>query len=85
MDETSSSQLWHRVRVLGNLLGQTMTAQYGVNFLEKEEEIRLLAKTRRQHGSDDHQKLREVLSNLNEDDLISIARAFNQFLNLLNL
>jgi phosphoenolpyruvate carboxylase len=85
MDETSSSQLWHRVRVLGNLLGQTMTAQYGVNFLEKEEEIRLLAKTRRQHGSDDHQKLREVLSNLNEDDLISIARAFNQFLNLLNI
>ncbi len=85
MDETSSSQLWHRVRVLGNLLGQTMTAQYGVEFLEKEEEIRLLAKTRRQRGSDDHQKLREVLSALDEDDLISIARAFNQFLNLLNI
>ena len=85
MDEVSSSQLWHRVRVLGNILGQTMTAQYGTEFLEKEEEIRLLAKSRRQDESGDHQKLREVLSTLDEDDLISIARAFNQFLNLLNI
>ena len=48
MDELISKRLRYRVRVLGNLLGKTMTAQHGDTFLEKEEEIRLLAKSRRQ-------------------------------------
>ncbi len=62
-----------------------MTAQHGQDFLAKEEEIRLLAKTRRQDESGDHQKLRAVLKGLDDDDLISVARAFNQFLNLTNI
>ncbi len=62
-----------------------MTAQHGQGFLAKEEEIRLLAKTRRQDESGDHRKLRAVLKELDDDDLISIARAFNQFLNLTNI
>ena len=57
MAELISRQLRHRVRVLGNLLGQTMAQQQGEEFLRKEEEIRLLAKSRRQNGNDDQQKL----------------------------
>ena len=85
MEKLVSERLRHRVRVLGALLGQTMTAQLGHDFLEKVEKIRLLAKTRRQEGSGDFTELREVLSELNEDQLISVARAFNQFLNLTNI
>ena len=85
MENLVSQKLRHRVRVLGDLLGQTMTAQLGQDFLEKVEKIRLLAKTRRQQGVGDFIELREVLSELTEDQLISVARAFNQFLNLTNI
>ncbi|MEE2735505.1 MAG: phosphoenolpyruvate carboxylase [Pseudomonadota bacterium] len=85
MENLVSQKLRHRVRVLGDLLGQTMTAQLGQDFLEKVEKVRLLAKTRRQQGVGDFTELQEVLSELNEDQLISVARAFNQFLNLTNI
>ncbi len=85
MDELISRRLRHRVRVLGNLLGQTMAAQHGQAFVDKEEEIRQLAKTRRQINATDHSSLREVLGELDDDNLISTARAFNQFLNLTNI
>jgi phosphoenolpyruvate carboxylase len=85
MDELVSRQLRYRVRVLGNLLGQTMVQQHGEDFLNKEEEIRLLAKSRRQNAEDDQQKLQQVLAQLDDDYLIFIARAFNQFLNLTNI
>jgi len=85
VDDLISRRQRYRVRILGNLLGQTMKAQHGNEFLEKEEEIRLLAKTRRQDKNSDHRKLQEVLKDLDDDDLISIARAFNQFLNLTNI
>ena len=85
MENLVSQKLRYRVRVLGDLLGQTMTAQLGQDFLEKVEKIRLLAKTRRQQGVGDFIELREVLSELTEDQLISVARAFNQFLNLTNI
>ena len=85
MEELVSRRLRHRVRVLGDLLGQTMAAQLGEDFLEKVENVRHLAKTRRQEGQGDFARLREVLSDLDEEELISIARAFNQFLNLTNI
>ena len=85
MEELVSRRLRHRVRVLGDLLGQTMAAQLGEDFLEKVEHVRHLAKTRRQEGQGDFARLREVLSDLDEEELISIARAFNQFLNLTNI
>jgi len=85
MDELISRRLRHRVRVLGNLLGQTMTEEHGEAFLEKEEEIRQLSKQRRQHEEIDSKQLLDVLHELDDDNLISIARAFNQFLNLTNI
>ena len=62
-----------------------MTAQYGKEFLDKIEEIRRLAKIRRQDEEIDHDKLQEVLKSLDDDNIISVARAFNQFLNLANI
>lgn len=85
MEELISKRLRHRVHVLGDLLGQTMTAQLGEEFLLKVEQIRTLAKTRRQQGGGDHRQLHGVLADLDEEHLISVARAFNQFLNLTNI
>ncbi len=84
MDELISRRSRHRVRVLGELLGETMTDQHGTDFLDKIEEIRLLAKNRRTDPVSD-QKLQEVLRSLSDDEMINVARAFNQFLNLANI
>ena len=84
MDEVISRRSRHRVRVLGELLGETMTDQHGTDFLNKIEEIRHLAKDRRLNDSSD-EELRRVLKALSDDEMIYVARAFNQFLNLANI
>ena len=84
MDELISRRSRHRVRVLGDLLGETMTDQHGTEFLNKIEEIRHLAKNRRIDEQSD-KELQQVLRNLSDDQMISVARAFNQFLNLANI
>lgn len=83
-DEILSKRLRYRVRALGDLLGETMKKQLGEEFLEKVEEIRLLAKTRRQNGSSINSLL-SALKGLDDDELVNITRAFNQFLNLTNI
>lgn len=86
MDELISRRLRHRVRFLGEILGETMTDQFGYEFLEKVEEIRLLAKERRLQGvSVDDSQLQDVLTSLDDEYMVSVARAFNQFLNLANI
>ncbi|MFT7132764.1 MAG: phosphoenolpyruvate carboxylase [Cyclobacteriaceae bacterium] len=85
MNELISRRLRHRVRILGDLLGETMTEQYGPAFVEKIEEIRVLAKERRQDSAETGEALHAVLKDLEGDELVSVARAFNQFLNLANI
>jgi phosphoenolpyruvate carboxylase len=85
VSELISQRQRHRVRVLGELLGEAMTDQHGKAFLDKVEDIRLLAKARRQDDSSPQNQLQEVLRSLDDDYLIYVARAFNQFLNLANI
>jgi phosphoenolpyruvate carboxylase len=85
VNELISRRLRHRVRILGDLLGETMTEQYGPAFVEKIEEIRVLAKERRQDSAETGEALHAVLKDLEGDELVSVARAFNQFLNLANI
>jgi phosphoenolpyruvate carboxylase len=85
VNELISRRLRHRVRILGDLLGETMTEQYGPAFVEKIEEIRVLAKERRQDSAETGEALHAVLKDLKGDELVSVARAFNQFLNLANI
>ncbi|QSR34395.1 phosphoenolpyruvate carboxylase [Marinobacterium iners] len=73
------------VRILGESLGRTMESHLGHDFLDKVEYIRKLAKSAR-HAEDATQAaLREALSELSEDEVLPIARAFTQFLNLANI
>ncbi|MBB1489521.1 phosphoenolpyruvate carboxylase [Oceanospirillum sediminis] len=76
--------LRENVRELGDYLGQTMTHHLGPEFLEKIETIRQLAKEDRDNVHTDN-KLQDYLSSLSDDDLLPVARAFNQFLNLANI
>ena len=85
-DDLISKRLRHRVRVLGELLGESMTQQLGEDFLAEVENIRQLAKRRRKQGSaSDKAQLRALIHGLDDEHLVSVARAFNQFLNLTNI
>ncbi|MFT0213449.1 phosphoenolpyruvate carboxylase [Pseudomonas sp. F1_0610] len=79
-------RLRDHVRLLGELLGDTLREEVGTDFFNKIERIRLGAKTARQ-GSDTEARaqLKQTLNQLSEQELVSVARAFSQFLNLANI
>ncbi|MFV1941770.1 phosphoenolpyruvate carboxylase [Pseudomonas luteola] len=73
------------VHRLGELLGQTISDQYGPAFLEKIERIRKGAKASRGGSLRGERQLSETLNSLDESELLPVARAFNHFLNLANI
>ena len=79
------SRLREHVHLLGELLGSTMREQHGAEFLEKIERIRKGAKAARRGSADGRQQLTDTLDQLPEDELLPVARGFNQFLNLANI
>ncbi|WP_085626409.1 MULTISPECIES: phosphoenolpyruvate carboxylase [unclassified Pseudomonas] len=70
------------VHVLGELLGDTIRQQHGEAFLQKIEGIRHSAKADRRSAGE---QLSSTLADLADEDLLPVARAFNQFLNLANM
>ena len=76
------ARLREDVHLLGELLGNTIREQYGDAFLDKIEQIRKGAKADRRGAGDE---LSTRLNQLQEDELLPVARAFNQFLNLANI
>ncbi|TKK35194.1 phosphoenolpyruvate carboxylase [Pseudomonas sp. CFBP13528] len=76
------ARLREDVHLLGELLGNTIREQYGDDFLDKIEQIRKGAKADRRGAGDE---LSASLNPLQEDELLPVARAFNQFLNLANI
>lgn len=77
--------LRENVRLLGDLLGQSIRQHPGQECFDLIEEIRAAAKSDRRHESGSGQRLVSLLSNLRDDQLLPVTRAFNQFLNLANL
>lgn len=73
------------VRLLGNLMGETLQQQVGQEFFEQIETIRHLAKQARDGNGDARDQLNHTLSNLTEQELLPVARAFTQFLNFANI
>ena len=73
------------VRLLGNLMGETLQQQVGQEFFEQIETIRHLAKQARDGNSNARDQLNHTLSNLTEQELLPVARAFTQFLNFANI
>ncbi|VVN41288.1 Phosphoenolpyruvate carboxylase [Pseudomonas fluorescens] len=77
------ARLREDVHLLGELLGNTIREQYGDGFIDKIEQIRKGAKADRRGSMD--AELSASLNQLSEGELLPVARAFNQFLNLANI
>ena len=77
--------LRENVRMLGELLGQSIQRHPGQDCYELIEEVRAAAKADRRQESGSGQRLVNLLGKLRDDELLPVTRAFNQFLNLANL
>lgn len=73
------------VRLLGRLLGQVMADSRGPAFVERIEMIRSLAKDARAGMRGGWPRLSEYLESIPAAEMVDVARAFNQFLNLANI
>jgi len=82
--KTAYSLMTHNVNMLGTLLGDAIQRAAGQETLEQVENIRQLAKLSQQGDNIAHDKLLSLVKNLSNEELLPIARAFNQFLNLAN-
>lgn len=71
------------VRRLGDSLGRTISADLGPDMVTVIERIRRYAKEGRATGGSE--SLQAELSALDDSDLLPVARAFTQFLNLANI
>lgn len=79
------ARLREDVHLLGELLGNTIRDQRGPEFLDKIERIRKGAKAGRKGSVEGAEQLSSSVDGLGEDELLPVARAFNQFLNLANI
>ncbi len=84
MSELNPS-LRDNVRMLGELLGHSIEEHLGKTFLNKIEAIRAAAKDDRDSQGESSPALLSILSEIDDGELVSVARAFNQFLNLANI
>ena len=84
MDDVHSA-LRDDVRLLGDLLGETLRDQEGPWLLSLVEEIRLLAKNARSGHADKAEQLVQKLAGLDDSQWEPVARAFSHFLNLANI
>lgn len=72
------------VKLLGELLGDTINQAEGQDMVDLIETIRRLSKASHNGDIEAHKALVEKLQNLKDEEFLPVARAFNQFLNLTN-
>ncbi|WP_148861956.1 phosphoenolpyruvate carboxylase [Marinobacter fonticola] len=77
--------LRENVRLLGELLGESIRQYPGQECFDLIEEVRAAAKADRRQESGSGQRLVNLLSKISDDQLLPVTRAFSQFLNLANL
>ena len=77
--------LREKVKLLGNLLGDTIRQDSGDQAYERIETVRALAKSAHNGDVGDKEQLIEQLKSLSDDELVPVTRGFNQFLNLANI
>lgn len=82
---TTQTSLKQSVRSLGKILGQTIQTHLGKSWLDKIEQIRLDGRSASTGDEQAQQRLKTLFTELNNQDLLTVARAFAQFLNLANI
>ncbi|MBU2877298.1 phosphoenolpyruvate carboxylase [Aliiglaciecola lipolytica] len=85
MKEQLAVQLKESVRFLGATLGDTIRAQLGEEWLERIESVRIGGRKSHLGDKDSTQQLKDLFAELNNEDLLTVGRAFSQFLNLANI
>jgi len=73
------------VRLLGEILGNTLRAREGEPLFLTVERVRALAKSARSGDAEDFETLASVMSSMSVDAALPVARAFSQFLTLANI
>ncbi|MDH5402395.1 MAG: phosphoenolpyruvate carboxylase [Candidatus Heimdallarchaeota archaeon] len=74
------------IKLLGEILGEVIAEQHGIEALELEEKIRLLSKSVRESNDiESVTNLDEIIENLDKNQRIVIIRAFSIFFQLVNL
>lgn len=79
------ARLRENVHLLGTLLGETIRQEHGDAFLETIERIRKGAKAARRGSEEGAEQLADSLDGLHAEQVLPVARAFSQFLNLANI
>lgn len=79
------ASLRSNVNFLGRMLGDTVATAQGQDLLDQVEAIRKLSRAARDGDPAARSELLAVLRALNEEQLVPVARAFSQFLNLANI
>src|SRR3954452_13383770 len=73
------------VRLLGDLLGEILRGEEGLALYGLVERVRALAKRARSGNAEDAEALRALLTSLEPDQPLPLARAFAHFLALANI
>ena len=75
------------VRYLGDILGRVIKQQEGQSFFKLVDDTRLLSKANlaNKHVKDPFKNIFNKINNLNPENTFKLARAFNHFMNFINL
>ena len=73
------------VRLLGNLLGETLKEQAGQDLFNQIEQIRALAKGARDGHVEAEKQLEQLFLSLEDNEILPLTRAFSHFLNFANI
>lgn len=84
-EQPDYTSLRNNVSALGSLLGEIISDAEGADFLALIEQIRVLSRAAREGDEASSEKLVQLLRELTNEQLVPVARAFNQFLNLANI
>lgn len=85
MAEHLETQLKESVRFLGTTLGDTIREQMGEEWLERIEDIRKNGKRAYRGEKECSEHLKKLFSELSNEQILTVGRAFSQFLNLANI
>ena len=73
------------VRLLGNLPGETLKEHAGQDLFNQVEQIRALSKGARDGQVEAEKQLEQLLSSLDDHEILPLTRAFTHFLNFANI
>lgn len=79
------SAMRNNIHMLGDFLGETIREAQGNEILELIESIRVLSRDSRAGDEKAREQLLDKLANISTENVLPVARAFSQFLNLTNI